>query len=96
MSIQSINPSTEEIIQTFESYSEAQINQALDQVPTTFLNWREASFAERSKHLHQVGSYMRKHKAELAQLSTLEMGKPIVEAERHYDQLPSADGEGNQ
>ena len=96
MSIQSINPTTEEIIQTFEPYSEAQINQALDQVHTTFLNWRETSFAERSKHLHQVGSYMRKHKAELAQLSTLEMGKPIVEAERHYDQLPSADGEGNQ
>jgi acyl-CoA reductase-like NAD-dependent aldehyde dehydrogenase len=85
MSIQSINPSTEEIIQTFEPYSEAQINQALDQVHTTFLNWREASFAERSKHLHQVGSYMRKHKAELAQLSTLEMGKPIVEAEAEIE-----------
>ena len=85
MSIQSINPTTEEIIQTFEPYSEAQINQALDQVHTAFLNWRETSFAERSKHLHQVGSYMRKRKAELAQLSTLEMGKPIVEAEAEIE-----------
>src|SRR5229473_2443243 len=85
MSIQSINPTTEEIIQTFEPYSEAQVNEALGQVRNTFLNWREVSFAERSTHLHRVASYMREHKAELAQFSTLEMGKPIVEAEAEIE-----------
>src|SRR6266852_2149672 len=85
MSILSINPATEEIIQTFEPYSEAQVNEVLDQVHNAFFHWRETSFAERSMHLHRVASYMREHKAELAQFSTLEMGKPIVEAETEIE-----------
>src|SRR2546425_2060785 len=85
MSIQSINPTTEEIIQTFEPYSEAQVNEVLDQVHNSFFHWRETSFAERSAHLHRVADYMREHKAELAQFSTLEMGKPIVEAKAEIE-----------
>lgn len=85
MSIQSINPATEEIIQTFEPYSQAQVNEVLDQVHNAFIHWRQTSFAKRSRHLHRVASYMREHKAELAQLSTLEMGKPIVEAEAEIE-----------
>ena len=85
MSIQSINPATEEVIQTFELYSEAQVNQALEQAHTTFLSWRETTFSERSAHLHAVARYLRSHKEECARLSTLEMGKPIVEAEAEID-----------
>ncbi len=85
MSIQSINPATEELIQTFAPYSEARINQILDQVHGAFQHWRNTSFAERSTHLHHVASYLREHKTELARFSTLEMGKPIVEAEAEID-----------
>ena len=85
MSIQSINPATEEMIQTFEPYSEAQVNQALDQAHTAFLSWSETTFAERSTYLHTVARFMRQHKEELARLSTLEMGKPIVEAEAEIE-----------
>src|SRR3989442_1730955 len=85
MSIQSINPTTEEMIQTFEPYSEAQVNDALDQVHHAFLSWRSSTFAERSILLHRVGHYMRTRKAVLAQFSTLEMGKPIVEAEAEIE-----------
>jgi acyl-CoA reductase-like NAD-dependent aldehyde dehydrogenase len=85
MSIQSINPATEEVIQTFEVYDEKQINQALDQARATFQNWRTTTFAERSVHLHNVAAYLRQHKEELARFSTLEMGKPIAEAEGEID-----------
>ncbi len=85
MSILSINPTTEELIKTFEPYTEAQVSEALDQAHNAFFHWRETSFAERSAHLHRVADYMRKHKAELAQFSTLEMGKPIVEAEAEIE-----------
>jgi succinate-semialdehyde dehydrogenase/glutarate-semialdehyde dehydrogenase len=85
MSIQSINPATEEIIQTFEPYSEAQVDQALDQAHTAFLNWRETTFAERSESLHTVAHFMREHKERLAHFSTFEMGKPIVEAEAEIE-----------
>ncbi len=85
MSIQSINPATEEVIQTFEVSNEKQINQALEQARAAFQSWRTTTFAERSVHLHTVAHYLRQHKEELARLSTLEMGKPIVEAEGEID-----------
>ena len=37
MSIQTINPTTGEVLETFEPYSEQQINQALDQAHQAFL-----------------------------------------------------------
>jgi acyl-CoA reductase-like NAD-dependent aldehyde dehydrogenase len=85
MSIQSINPATEEVIETFEPYSTAQVNQALDQAHNAFLGWRETTFSERATILHRVASYLRQHKVELARLATLEMGKPILESEAEVE-----------
>ncbi len=85
MSIQSINPATEEVIETFELFSKAQVRQALDDARQAFLSWRNTSFAERSALLHRVAAYLREHKARLAQIATLEMGKPIVEAEAEVE-----------
>ncbi len=85
MSIRSINPATEEVIETFELYSETQVRQALDEAHRAFLSWRNTSFEERSALLHRVAAYLREHKARLAQIATLEMGKPIVEAEAEVE-----------
>ncbi len=85
MSIQSINPATEEVIETFEPHTNAQVNQALDEAHNAFLSWRETTFAERGAVLHRVATYLREHKAELARLATLEMGKPIVESEAEVE-----------
>ena len=80
MSIQTINPTTGEVLETFEPFNQNQINEALGQAHQAYLKWRTATFAERAKHLHSVASYLRDHKAELAQLAVLEMGKTITEA----------------
>src|SRR2546430_4211187 len=85
MSIQSINPATGEVIETFEVYSEAQINEALDQARRAFREWRETTFAERGALFHRIASHLRDHKAELARTATLEMGKPIVESEAEVE-----------
>ncbi len=85
MSIQTINPTTGEVLETFEPYSEQQINQALDQARQAFLQWRTISFAERGKHLHSVASYLRDHKTELGRIAVLEMGKSITEAEAEVE-----------
>ena len=85
MSIQSINPATEEVIETFEPYTTAQVNLALEEAHNAFLSWRETTFAERGAVLHRVATYLREHKAELARLATLEMGKPIVESEAEVE-----------
>ena len=85
MSIQTINPTTGEVLETFEPYSEQQVNQALDQARQAFLHWRTNSFAERGKYLHSVASHLRDHKTELARIAVLEMGKSITEAEAEVE-----------
>src|ERR1700730_1907840 len=85
VSIQSINPATGEVIETFEPFSEAQINEALDQARNTFREWRETTFAERGALFHRLARHLRDRKAELARMATVEMGKPIVESEAEVE-----------
>ncbi|HZS79036.1 MAG TPA: NAD-dependent succinate-semialdehyde dehydrogenase [Ktedonobacteraceae bacterium] len=80
MSIQSINPATEEVIATFEPFNAEQIDEALNDARKAFLQWRETSFAERASVFHRVARYLRENKEELARIATLEMGKPITES----------------
>ena len=48
MSIQSINPATGEVLETFELFSPTQIDEALGAAHSAFQSWRETDFAERS------------------------------------------------
>ncbi len=85
MSIQTIQPATGEVLETFEPYSAAQIHEILDEARNAFTRWRETTFAERGAVLHSVAAHLREHKAELATIATEEMGKPIVEAEAEVE-----------
>jgi acyl-CoA reductase-like NAD-dependent aldehyde dehydrogenase len=85
MSIQTINPTTGEVLETFEPYNERQINEALEQASHAFAHWRAIPFAERANHLHSIASHLRDHQAELARLAVLEMGKSITEAEAEVE-----------
>ncbi|HXR65255.1 MAG TPA: aldehyde dehydrogenase family protein, partial [Ktedonobacteraceae bacterium] len=85
MGIQSINPTTGEVLETFELHSQEQIDEALDQARQAFLHWRTTTFAQRAEHLRRVAHYLREHKSELGRLSVLEMGKSLVEAEAEME-----------
>lgn len=85
MSIQTINPTTEEVLETFEPYSQEKIDQVLNTAHQTFLRWRTTPFAERARHLSNVARYLREHKTALARIAVLEMGKSITEAEAEVE-----------
>jgi acyl-CoA reductase-like NAD-dependent aldehyde dehydrogenase len=85
MTVQSINPATEELLATFEEFTEQQLDQAMDRATLAFERWRQVSFAERSRLMTGAASYLREHKPRLAGLITAEMGKPIVEAEAEVE-----------
>ena len=85
MSIRTINPTTGEVLETFELSSQEQIDAALQEVRQAFLRWRTTTFAERAEHLRNVARYLREHKARLARIAVLEMGKSIVEAESEVE-----------
>ena len=81
MSIASINPATGEVIETFEPFSQERIDQALDRAQQTFRQWRSSSYDERAALVLAIGKTLRAQKERLARIITLEMGKPIAEAE---------------
>ncbi len=85
MSIQTINPATEEILETFEVYSQEQVNQALNEVHEAFLSWRFLAFEERARYLLNIAEHLRTRKSKLARIAVLEMGKTITEAEAEIE-----------
>jgi succinate-semialdehyde dehydrogenase/glutarate-semialdehyde dehydrogenase len=85
MSIESINPATGELIETFEPFSQQRIDAALDRAQATFRQWRTASYDERARLTREIARVMRAQKEQLARVITLEMGKPIVEAEAEVE-----------
>lgn len=75
MAIQSKNPATLEIIKNFEEINDNVLEQKISNAQEAFLSWRETSFEERSKLMHEHAKYLRSHADELATLASLEMGK---------------------
>src|SRR5439155_2257257 len=85
MVLQSINPATEDVLQTFEEFSDAQIDDALQQAHDAQRQWRETSFGERAARLQGIARVLREQKDRWARLATMEMGKPLVEAEAEVE-----------
>ena len=85
MNIQTINPATEELLETFEVYSQGQVNEALSEAHEAFLSWRSTTFKERARYLFTIAEYLRARKSKLAQIAVLEMGKTITEAEAEIE-----------
>src|SRR6266852_9482507 len=85
MSIPSVNPATGEVIETFEATSAREVERILATAHAAFVEWRWTPFATRARHLRNAAEVLKKRKADYARLMTLEMGKPIVQAEAEVD-----------
>jgi succinate-semialdehyde dehydrogenase/glutarate-semialdehyde dehydrogenase len=85
VTIQSINPATEELLASFDEFTAAHIGRALDTATDTFERWRRTSFADRGGPMRQAAAYLRQQKSRLAALITQEMGKPVGEAEAEVE-----------
>src|SRR5438552_17886348 len=85
MTIQSINPATEETLARFDEFSADQIEACLARAQAASSGWARRSFAERARPMRKAAAYLRAQKPRMAKLMTLEMGKPIGEAEAEID-----------
>src|ERR1700694_1062706 len=83
--MQSINPSTEAVLESFEEFSDQQVDSALQQAHDAQRSWRLTSFGERAARLQAVARILRTQKERWSTLATNEMGKPIVEAEAEIE-----------
>lgn len=81
MAYATTNPYTGETLKTFPNSTDAEVAQALDNGQKAFEQWKQTSFAERSKILQKTADLLRKDHTEYAKILTLEMGKLLTEAE---------------
>ena len=80
MAIQSINPSTEELIKTFNEFSKDQIITEIEKSYKAFLQWRDTTFTFRKKLMQNAAKVLKEKKEEYSRTMTLEMGKPIKQS----------------
>jgi succinate-semialdehyde dehydrogenase/glutarate-semialdehyde dehydrogenase len=75
MSLQSINPASGEVIETFDETTDAQLEVALERAAQTFRSYRSTSFAERARWMRQAAEILEREKDKWARVMTREMGK---------------------
>ncbi|MDV6246686.1 NAD-dependent succinate-semialdehyde dehydrogenase [Rhodococcus opacus] len=75
-----INPATGELIQEFNTVADAAAREAVAASAAAYQHWREGGIDVRSAVLQRVADALRAQSDELAELMTLEVGKPIGQA----------------
>jgi len=85
MPIATINPSTGETLQTFDSLTQSELEDKLERAANTFRTYRITSFAEREALMFRAAEILESDKSRLARLMTIEMGKPIKGAKQEVE-----------
>src|SRR5260370_35728890 len=80
MAIASINPATGEVLKTFESLSDAQMEVKLQKAADTFLSYRKVPFTERTRMMLKAAAILDGEKEIFAKIMTTEMGKTFRSA----------------
>jgi acyl-CoA reductase-like NAD-dependent aldehyde dehydrogenase len=75
-----INPATGEVVQRFATISDDDADRALTRAHEAYIGWRNVDLKERAAVLGRVADLFRQNALPLAELTTLEMGKPITQA----------------
>lgn len=85
MAYATTNPYTGEVLQTFPEATDAEIIEAIEAANTTFLSWKQTSFAERATIMQKAADLLRNNSDTYAKLLTLEMGKITSEAKAEVE-----------
>ncbi|HEY6946820.1 MAG TPA: NAD-dependent succinate-semialdehyde dehydrogenase [Candidatus Acidoferrum sp.] len=80
MAIATVNPATGQVLKTFESLSDAQLEVKLQKAADTFLSYRKTPFAERARLMMNAAGILEKEKENYARVMTTEMGKTFRSA----------------
>jgi acyl-CoA reductase-like NAD-dependent aldehyde dehydrogenase len=75
-----INPATGEVVQRFDTISDNDADRALTRAHEAYIGWRNVDLKERAAVLGRVADLFRQNATALAELTTLEMGKPVSQA----------------
>src|SRR6266478_1117429 len=90
MSLQSVNPATGEVLETFLATSSRELEGILATSHAAFLEWRTVPFKARAERMREAAQTLRRRRAEFARTMALEMGKPIAQGEAEADKCALA------
>jgi len=76
----SINPANGEILQSFSTWQDEQIDAVLNQVASAQASWAGLGFSQKSQYLRNLAQVFRQNIADYSNLITAEMGKLLKEA----------------
>src|SRR5215831_18342406 len=74
-----INPATEEVINTYDIATREQINEKTKKAHNAHLDWKK-DIEKKTDYIHDFAQELRKSKEDLARKITQEMGKAVKEA----------------
>lgn len=80
-----INPATQKPVGKLPDLSVADGKKYIKAAHTAWLSWRETPVGERSRILKRLFDLINQHRDELAEIMTLESGKPINESQTEVD-----------
>lgn len=78
--ITTINPATGEVLRTYEGWTPAQIDTAVDAAHAAAATWARVPLSGRVAATRRLAEALRREKDRFARLITTEMGKPLAEA----------------
>lgn len=79
MTYATVDPTTGRLVREFDTMSDTEVGRALAAAHEAYLSWRAVEVKDRAALLVRVAALYREHAEELAELMTLEMGKPVVQ-----------------
>jgi succinate-semialdehyde dehydrogenase/glutarate-semialdehyde dehydrogenase len=83
--IQSINPSNNQVINSYQEISDDELIHTLSKMQQAFEGWKNKSFNYRASLMKTAAEILRNRREEFSKLMTLEMGKPIVQSRAEVD-----------
>ncbi len=86
----SLDPTTNQVIQTYPSWDDRRLRQELEAAHRAQQNWAQTPFAVRSEALHNVANQLLAQRDRYATLITREMGKPLREARAEIEKCALA------
>ena len=86
----SLNPTTNQLIQTYASWDTLRLEQALEKTHRAQPAWAQTIFSQRAEVLRKVATQLCAQRDRYAILITQEMGKPLREARAEVEKCASA------
>jgi len=80
VAIASINPTTEQLLKTFEPLSDSHIEERLERAACAFREYRTVPFSERARMMLRAAEILENERESHARLMTAEMGKTLRSA----------------